>query len=134
MARAAHIKSDWFNTNVVNRLVSGLGITSSLTVRGRKSGKPRTVPVHVLELGDRRYLVAPRGETEWVLNARAAGGEVIVKVKGRKARRFHADQVTGPETHRIIDEYKKRWGKELVDFWGKLPDDDQHPVFELIDA
>jgi len=134
MPRAAHIKSDWFNTNVINRVVAGLGITSSLTVRGRKSCKPRTVPVHVLELDGNRYLVAPRGETEWVLNARAAGGEVIVKIKGARARKFRAVPVAGPETHRIIDEYKKRWGKELVDFWGKLPDDDQHPVFQLVDA
>ena len=45
-----------------------------LAVRGRKSGELRTVPVNLLELDGQRYLVAPRGNTQWVRNARAAGG------------------------------------------------------------
>ena len=133
MPRAPHIKSDWLNTNVINPVVSGLRLTDSLTVRGRKTGKPRTVPVHVLELDGKRYLVAPRGETEWVLNARAAAGEVVVRLRGGRPRRFRAVPVTGPQRHRIIDEYKARWGKEIVDFWGKLPEYEQHPVFELVE-
>ena len=133
MARPPHIRSDWFNTNVINRVVSALGLTSSLTVRGRKTGRPRTVPVHVLELDGKKYLVAPRGETEWVVNARAAG-EVEVRMKGGPRLRYRVVPITGPETHRIIDEYKARWGRELVDFWAKLPEYDQHPVFELIET
>jgi deazaflavin-dependent oxidoreductase (nitroreductase family) len=45
-----------------------------LAVRGRKSGAWRTVPVNLLVHEGERYLVAPRGETEWVRNIRAAGG------------------------------------------------------------
>ena len=44
-----------------------------LVVRGRKSGEPRSTPVNLLELDGERYLVAPRGNTQWVRNARAAG-------------------------------------------------------------
>ena len=44
-----------------------------LTVRGRKTGTPQSVPVNLLPLGDERFLVAPRGNTQWVRNVRAAG-------------------------------------------------------------
>ena len=44
-----------------------------LAVRGRTSGEPRSNPVNLLELDGERYLVAPRGNTQWVRNARAAG-------------------------------------------------------------
>ena len=45
-----------------------------LVVRGRTSGELRSMPVNLLELDGERYLVAPRGNTQWVRNARAAGG------------------------------------------------------------
>ena len=132
MARGPHIRSDWFNTNVVNRVVAGLRLTSSVTVRGRKSGRRYTVPVHVLDFQGARYLVAPRGDVEWVRNARAAG-EIEVRIKGVASRpeRFRVVPVTGEATHPLIDEYRRRWGRELSNFWEKLPEYDQHPVFEL---
>jgi deazaflavin-dependent oxidoreductase (nitroreductase family) len=50
-----------------------------LTVKGRKTGQPRTVAVNIVEYDGRRYLVAPRGNTEWSRNALAAGGEAVIK-------------------------------------------------------
>src|SRR5256886_16930261 len=44
-----------------------------LTVRGRKSGLPRTTPVTICEYGLRRGFISPFGETQWVRNLRAAG-------------------------------------------------------------
>ncbi len=44
-----------------------------LEVRGRSSGQPRRTPVNLLTLDGVRYLVAPRGETQWVRNLRASG-------------------------------------------------------------
>jgi deazaflavin-dependent oxidoreductase (nitroreductase family) len=44
-----------------------------LTVRGRRSGRPRTTPVAMLELGDAQYLQASFGEVNWVRNLRASG-------------------------------------------------------------
>jgi hypothetical protein len=50
------------------------GITPTLAVRGRSSGEWRTVPVvNVLGRAGQRYLVAPRGDTQWVRNLRATG-------------------------------------------------------------
>ena len=71
----------WFTRNVFNRGVAfatrhGVSVWGSrvLAVKGRKSGEWRTTPVNLLTIGDERYLVAPRGETEWVKNIRVAGG------------------------------------------------------------
>src|SRR5271165_949564 len=66
----------------------GLGFSHNylLEVRGRKSGKLYSTPVDLLELDGKRYLVAPRGRTQWVRNAEAAG-EVTLK-KGRTQHRF----------------------------------------------
>ena len=51
----------------------GLGHNFVVEVRGRKSGRIFSAPIDLLEVEKRRYLVAPRGETNWVRNARAAG-------------------------------------------------------------
>ena len=72
-----YIEPDWFTRTVFNPLVGwltalGLSVYGSrvLAVRGRKSGQWRTTPVNLLEYGGQRYLVAPRGITEWVRNIR----------------------------------------------------------------
>lgn len=50
-----------------------MGTTSLLTVRGRKSGQPHTVPVRLIEQDGQRWLVAPYGVHQWVRNLRVAG-------------------------------------------------------------
>lgn len=74
---------------VVNWLVRallsvGLGPprTYLLTVRGRKSGQPRSTPVTLVVEGEERWLVAPYGAVGWVRNARAAG-RVTLRRRGR---------------------------------------------------
>ena len=47
--------------------------TYLLTVRGRKTGKPYSTPVTLVEEDDQRWLVAPYGQVGWLKNARAAG-------------------------------------------------------------
>jgi len=68
-----YLKPGWFTSRVLNPLLMRVGIIPTLAVRGRTSGEWRTVPVNVLELDGRRYLVAPRGDTQWVRNLRATG-------------------------------------------------------------
>ena len=69
----------------------GLGFSHSylLQVRGRKSGKLFSTPVELLELGGKRFLVAPRGRTQWVRNAEASG-EVTLKKGESLAGSGHA--------------------------------------------
>src|SRR5690242_9459900 len=54
-----------------------------LTVRGRRSGLPRTVPVGLLELDGRRFVQASYGAAGWAANLRAAG-EATVTEHGRR--------------------------------------------------
>src|SRR5258708_7984137 len=68
----------WFTRNVFNRLVAfltwqGISVLGSriLAVKGRTSGEWRTTPVELLTYEDRRYLLAPPGDTQWVRNLRA---------------------------------------------------------------
>lgn len=58
----------------------GLGLRHNylVEVRGRKTDRIYSTPIDLLEVEGRRFLVAPRGRTQWVRNAEAAG-EVTLK-------------------------------------------------------
>ena len=75
--------------------VVGLGLGFSynylLQVRGRKSGKLYSTPINLLELGGKRFLVAPRGRTQWVRNAEAAGEVTLKEGKNEAAVSAAAD-------------------------------------------
>src|SRR5258707_323915 len=60
-----------------------LGFNGLITIRGRTSGQPRTIPVAIIAVSGRRWVWAPWGEVHWVLNLRAAG-EATITVRGRK--------------------------------------------------
>jgi deazaflavin-dependent oxidoreductase (nitroreductase family) len=66
-------------------LVAGmpLGFNRLVTIRGRKSGLPRTTPLAVIEVSGRRWVWAPWGEVQWVRNLRAAGRATIA-LRGRR--------------------------------------------------
>src|SRR5262245_11811843 len=146
MAEATYKKPDWFTHNVSNRLMkwlNRLGIrpagAQTLAVRGRKSGQMRTNPVNPFELDGRTYLFAPRGNTEWVRNLRAAGGEGELR-SGRKTRRFHAREVADADKLPLIRLYMDKWAWEVKSFLEidpKAPDEEirriapNHPVFEI---
>jgi deazaflavin-dependent oxidoreductase (nitroreductase family) len=71
-----------------------------LTIRGRKTGRDRTVPIGVFDRDGRKYIVAAFGEVTWVLNLRAAGEGAIAHVR-RKATSF-AEQVQGEEAALVL--------------------------------
>ena len=80
---------------VARRLLTArlpLGPNRLLTIRGRRSGMPRTTPLAVIEDAGRRWVWAPWGEVNWVRNLRAAG-EATIGVGGRQ------DQVRAVELH-----------------------------------
>src|ERR1044071_7121277 len=84
----------WFTTNVFTRAVRGLarrGVSVAgsreLQVVGRSSGELRTTVVNLLDLDGQRYLVAPRGTTQWVRNLRAAGSGTLRVGRRREAFR-----------------------------------------------
>jgi deazaflavin-dependent oxidoreductase (nitroreductase family) len=134
----------WFTRTVFNPLIAfltrrGLSVWGSreLRVRGRKSGEWRSTPVNLLTLDDQRYLVAPRGHTQWVKNLRVSGnGELRV---GRKVEPFEASEVADDDKTEILRAYLKRWKMEVGVFFdgvdGNSSDEDlrriapDHPVF-----
>ena len=95
--------------------------TPPLAVRGRKSGEWQRLPVNPLSLDGRRYLVAPRGTTQWVRNMRVAkGGELRV---GRRVETFRAVEVDDAQKVAILRAYLKHWKMEVgVFFDGVGPD------------
>jgi len=118
----------WFTKNVFNRLVAGLtrlGVSvwgsRELRVRGRTSGEWRRTPVNLLQHDGRRYLVAPRGRTQWVRNLEVAGsGELRV---GRRVETFHATPVADADKVAILRDYLRRWKMEVGVFFGGVGPD-----------
>jgi len=144
---ARYLAPGWFTRNVFNRVVAfltrhGVSVAGSrvLAVRGRTSGEWRTTPVNLLELDGKRYLVAPRGVTQWVRNIRVAGaGQLRV---GKRVEEFRARELDEDEKLPVLRAYLRRWKWEVgVFFEGVGPDatDDElrsiaprHPVFEVL--
>jgi deazaflavin-dependent oxidoreductase (nitroreductase family) len=91
----------------------GLGFSHNylLQVRGRKSGKLYSTPIDLLELGGKRFLVAPRGRTQWVRNAEAAG-EVTLK-KGRLRQRFRLRPIPDADKPEILKSYLDNFKREV---------------------
>jgi len=89
-----------FNSAVAWLARMGVSLLGSreLRVRGRRSGEWRTTPVNLLVVNGRRYLVAPRGQTQWVRNIRAAGGGELRL--GRRIEPFRAVEVADQHVHR----------------------------------
>lgn len=71
-----------------------------LTVRGRKSGQPRTTPIVVIEQDRKRYLVAPFGEVDWVRNLRAAGEAALTR--GRRTEAVRAKELPRDEASLVL--------------------------------
>ncbi|WP_433506800.1 nitroreductase family deazaflavin-dependent oxidoreductase [Pseudonocardia halophobica] len=115
-------------TAVFNRIVAaltraGISVMGSrvLAVRGRTSGQWRTTPVNLLQVEGERYLVAPRGHTQWVRNLRAAGtGELRL---GRRVETFTAVELDDDEKLPILREYLRKWAWEVGAFFEDLDKD-----------
>jgi deazaflavin-dependent oxidoreductase (nitroreductase family) len=136
----------WIHKNVLDRFVAlltrlGVSVAGSrvLEVRGRKSGEWRRTPVNLLELDGARYLVAPRGHTQWVRNIRASGrGRLLV---GRRAEEIAVTELPDDEKAPLLRAYLKKWKWEVGAFFGGVGPDDpdaelrriapDHPVFRI---
>jgi deazaflavin-dependent oxidoreductase (nitroreductase family) len=135
--------TEFFNATVARLTKMGVSVYGSrvLYVRGRTSGQWRTTPVNPLTLSDgSRYLVAPRGTTQWVRNLRATGytGELHV---GRRVEPFQATEVSDDDKPAILREYLRHWKWEVGVFFdgvdAKAPDEKlreiapNYPVFRV---
>src|SRR5579863_4048482 len=91
----------------------GLGFSYNylLQVRGRKSGKLYSTPINLLERDGKRFLVAPRGRTQWVRNAEAAG-EITLK-KGSARLQFRLRALADAEKPEILKAYLDSFKREV---------------------
>ena len=123
-----NVSSDGLLNRTANNLVAwlarrGISLRGSrvLAVRGRTSGQWRTTPVNPLSFGGRRYLVAPRGHTQWVRNLRVAGGGELRL--GRRVEEFTATELADPDKPAILRAYLKHWKFEVGMFFDGIGPD-----------
>lgn len=117
----------------------GFSYNYLLQVRGRKSGNLYSTPINLLEIGGKKFLVAPRGRTQWVRNAEAAG-EIMLK-KGSARQQFRLRPLAGDEKLEILKAYLDTFQREVqryfavpagssVEAFAELAE--AHPAFELL--
>jgi deazaflavin-dependent oxidoreductase (nitroreductase family) len=111
----------------------GLGMRHNylLQVRGRKSGRIFSNPVDVLDHGGKLYLVAPRGRTQWVRNAEAAGEVILKKAASRK--RYRIRPLNDGEKPEILKAYLDRF-KTTVQRYFPVPAGSPSQTFAALAA
>ncbi|MFB1298400.1 nitroreductase/quinone reductase family protein [Mycobacterium sp. pW049] len=131
-----------FNDAIRRLAEVGISIQGStaVRVRGRTSGRLRGVVVNLLTVDGRRYLVSPRGDTQWARNARAAGW---VEVGPRRRSRSHPIvEVSDEAKPDLFKPYLDRWYWQVKGHVGGLTPESSRdemrraapsiPVFELV--
>jgi deazaflavin-dependent oxidoreductase (nitroreductase family) len=135
-------------TQLLNRAMgwlASLGLTPSdtvtLEVKGRRSGAVRSTVVTWVEHEGTRYLVSPRGESEWVRNVRAASGEGAIRRRDRRGVRL--EEVPAEQRAPIIKAYLGKTAMATRQHFGVDPKAElsafeaiagRHPVFRVIEA
>ena len=125
--------------------LASLGLTPSrmitLEVKGRRSGETRSTVVNEVQHEGERYLVSPRGESEWVRNVRAAGGEATIRHRGR--RRVRLEEVPSEQRAPILKKYLGENAMSTKQHFGIDPKAEiaefeaisgRHPVFRVIEG
>lgn len=146
-----YVRPNWFTRNLFNRAVGwltqlGISVYGSrvLAVRGRRSGQWHTTPVNLLEYRGERFLVAPRGVTQWVRNVRA-GSEAELRLGSRRERvKLVEIPDTDPLKIELLRVYLRKWAFEVGVFFegvdANAADEDlkriapNHPVFRVLPA
>jgi deazaflavin-dependent oxidoreductase (nitroreductase family) len=107
-------------------------------VRGRKTGRVYTAPIDLVEIDARRFLVCPRGRTQWARNAEAAGE--LALLRGGSRQNFTVRLLPDSEKPDILKWYLDRF-KLTVQRFFPVPAGSpataftsivgRYPVFEL---
>lgn len=121
--------------NRVFGLLASVGLAPSfiyrLEVRGRKLGKTYSTAVNVMALDEKKYLVSPRGLTQWVRNAEAAGE---VTLKRGKARKFRLRPLENSEKPKVLKAYLTNYKSAVAQFFPIPPDSDLAAFAEIADG
>ncbi len=97
----------------------GLGLAPSnfylLQVRGRKSGRIYSTPVDLLVQAGKRYLVSPRGYTQWMRNAKASG--TVTLKRGRTVEQYTVREVSTQQKPEILKAYLDTYKSQVQRFF-----------------
>jgi len=140
-----------YRTTLIRRIgnvvISGavkLGVAPSyyvlLSIRGRRSGVERTIPIRLMRHDEQEWLVAPYGVRDWVHNARAAG-EAVVR-RGRRSRQVRLTEVSAAVAAPVLAAYARKEPVTRPFFDARVGDPvsafeaeaDRHPVFKVENA
>lgn len=115
------------------------GGTVVLVVPGRVSGQVRTVPLTPFRSAGRRFLISPRGETDWVRNLRAAGGHAALRAGATE--RIRATELSHDAAVPVVQFYLRELGRLATVFFDDLTPDSsaadiaavvhRYPVFDV---
>ena len=142
--RPGRVTRRLLNPAVAGLTRAGVSVWGSriLETNGRRSGLPRRTPVNLLLVDGNRYLVSPRGESDWVRNIRSDGGRLVLIV-GRQREALVARELVDGDKPPILRAYLRRWKMEVGAFFeGVTADSNEadltriaphHPVFVLTD-
>lgn len=92
-----------------------------LLVAGRTSGRVTARPVNVLRIDDARFLLSPRGRTQWVRNVRA--GSAVSLRRGRRTEAVALVEVDDAGKPDLIRDYLRKWGWQVSGLVGGLTAD-----------
>jgi len=138
-----------YHVNVADRIENALlkallragvtmGTTSLLTVRGRKSGQPHTVPVVLVEQDGQRWLVAPYGVVQWVRNIRVARTATLTR--GRRSETISVTELPAQEAAPVLKQYLSHVSGGVRSYFDARKDSpveafeheaSRHPVFQI---
>ncbi|MGZ4655188.1 nitroreductase/quinone reductase family protein [Oryzihumus sp.] len=130
----AYLKPGSFTVKVANKVAmrTTLWGVHTLRVSRRNSARNQDLPVIPVEVDGHLYIVSTRGESDWVRNVRAAG-RVGLGQKG-DLRDYTVTEVPVAEREPVITAYRKKAGREVEQYWKRLPDPADHPLFRLTPA
>lgn len=144
--RPSHFQQPTATERVFNRVFGflvghglGFGHKFLLQVCGRKSGKVYSTPINLLERDGKRFLIAPRGQTQWVRNAEAAG-EISLK-RGSYRQSFRVVPLADKAKPELLKAYLELFKSEVQRYFPIAAGSDvsafegiaaEYPVFELV--
>ena len=127
----AYLKPPWFTVKIFNRIAMATGVSDSetLSVTKRGSKEPQKVPAITVDVGNAKYLVSTRGESQWVKNVRANPNVTISTKSGTTD--YLAEEVPEQDRQAILTAYREKAGKMVDGYFRRLPLEADHPVFAL---